>query len=236
MLKTYEELIEISKNINLHFHLMSVDNDNIKDSLRMSHKIYPWSLRFNEAEILYSLILKNNLQRGFEIATGFGISTIVMAQALKETNGKIASIDAYIEEMDGYGKYDHNTKKINTNQPDGYSLAINMLNFMNLYNHAELYIGWSPQDVKPSLQQCHGDNLLDFAFIDGGHTKEQIHLDILSIIELLEKNAIIFFHDYLCVGQESKNLMNNFGFDKIKIYNTKFNLAAHARGDTNIEI
>jgi len=229
MLK-YEQLIETSRGLDLHFHLIPVNNTDVSDSLRMSHKMYPWSLRYPEAEIVYNLLVSNNLKNGYEIATGFGISALVIAQALRITNGKIASMDAYVEESLGYCNYNHTTEIVNTNSPDGFNLANKMLIALNLSEYAELHIGWSPKDTNSILQKTHGDNKLDFAFIDGGHTPEQVILDLHEIMDRFNNNALILFHDYGCVGEDSKKFMQNMGFHKFMNYQTKFGLVAHARG------
>jgi predicted O-methyltransferase YrrM len=234
MIFSYDYLIDCSKKLNLDFHLQTVNETDLNDSLRMSNHTYPWSLRFNESEIVYNLLIKNNLKFGFEIATGFGVSTLAMAQALAVTNGKLVSMDAYVEEWLGYNNYDFNTKKVNSNEPDGYKLINNMLRHLNLESYVDLAVGWSPTDTDKVISNSIEDKKLDFAFIDGGHYPEQVILDVKSIINKFNDKALILFHDYGCVGDDSRLLMKQHGFDNFKNYNTKFNLVAHSKGNIDL--
>ena len=56
----YNELVEISKNFNLDFHLEIVENDSIK----LSNSYHPWSIKEEEANIIYDTIINNNLKYG----------------------------------------------------------------------------------------------------------------------------------------------------------------------------
>lgn len=231
----YAELIELSKKINIGFELQIVDEINLKDSLRLSNRVYPWSLREQEANILYKLVLENKLTSGFEIATGFGVSSISIGKAFKETGGKLISMDAYVEELLGYGSYDHTTHQIKTGTPDGYLMATSMAKIMNIENNTHFAIGWSPQDTQEIFDK-NGIEFLDFVFIDGGHYPEQVILDLSSVIDKLSSDCVVCFHDYGCVGNDSIRLLSECKFNKFIDYKTGFNLVAYGRGSVNIEI
>lgn len=232
----YAELIEKSKSLNLGFHLEKVKKDveDFNNSLRMSNHLYPWSLKFEEATILYNLIYLNNLKTGFEIATGFGVSSLCIGQALRFTGGKLVSMDAYVEELLGYNHYNKDTNQTKKNS-DGYIIATKMAEAIKVDENIEFRIGWSPVDTHKIITSVHGSKPLDFVFIDGGHSSEQILLDVVSVISRLEKeNALIMFHDHGTVCNTSKQIIKDFGFTKFKDYKTEFSFVVYAKGNIKI--
>lgn len=56
-------------------------------------------------------------------------------------------------------------------------------------------IGSSPNDIPSFMESIEGH--IDFAFIDGLHTNEQIFLDFEAILPYLADTAIVAFHDVL---------------------------------------
>jgi predicted O-methyltransferase YrrM len=57
--------------------------------------------------------------------------------------------------------------------------------------------GISPQDVA-TIVKTGLDGRVDFAFIDGLHTNEQIFLDFQAVAPLAAKDAVFLFHDVHC--------------------------------------
>lgn len=57
----------------------------------------------------------------------------------------------------------------------------------------------SPQDV-PTVIGRHCDRPLDFVFIDGLHTNEQVGLDFAAVRPHLADHALVLFHDVLDAG------------------------------------
>jgi predicted O-methyltransferase YrrM len=231
-MKTFEELVELSKNFNLNFTLEQINN-NGDDNLKLSNHFHPWSLKKSEAKIVYDIICENNLKLGFEIATAFGVSSSVMGQALLKTNGKLITMDAYVEEEFNHsGQYNINTKFVKTQETaDGYKMASNLLKSLGLSETVFLEIGWSPNDVPSILNKHLNGSKLDFAFIDGGHSIEQIHADVLAIKDYLNDNCILFFHDYTDVSTHTIDFVKKIGFNNSKDYKTGFHLCAYSRGD-----
>jgi predicted O-methyltransferase YrrM len=231
-MKTFEELVELSKNFNLDFTLEQISN-NGDDNLKLSNHFHPWSLKKSEAKIVYDVICNNNLKLGFEIATAFGVSSSVMGQALLKTNGKLITMDAYVEEEFNHAlEYNINTKLVKTKETaDGYKMASNLLKSLELDETVFLEIGWSPNDVPSILDKHLNGSKLDFAFIDGGHSVEQIHADVLAIKDYLDDDSILFFHDHRDVAKHTIDFVQEIGFVKFINYNTPFNLWAYQRGD-----
>lgn len=227
-LKTHSELVEISKKMDIGFGLEILDG---MDFLKMTNHFHPFSLRETEANIVYDIILNNHLKYGYEVATAFGISSCVMGQALRNTNGKLVSIDSYVEESLGTStSYTHETR-VETDgiNSDGYNMAKGLIESLGIQNNVHLEIGWSPDD-NDRLIKKHFTEKLDFIFIDGGHSEEQIDLDVKNLLPYLKQKSIIFFHDYSCMGPNTIEFLKENNFNLIKDYNTGFNLVVHARG------
>lgn len=227
---TYQQLVELSKTANLSYSLELVCDD----ALKFTNHYHPWSIREPEAEILVNLITRNNLKVGYEICTGVGISSIVTGQAFNYNNGKLVSIDAYVEESFNLSEaYDINTKFIkNAETSDGYRMTKYLSHVLGIENNLILDIGWSPDDVPTSYIKHHGKNKLDYAFIDGGHSPEQIDADVKCLLPFMGENVVIVFHDSLCMSKNTINLIvDHYGFVGYKDYQTKFHLTAFSKGN-----
>jgi hypothetical protein len=62
--------------------------------------------------------------------------------------------------------------------------------------------GTSPDDV-PEILESHFESPLDFAFLDGGHTPDQIAKDFEAIHAHAAPNAVYLFHDVLGFNLQS---------------------------------
>lgn len=229
---TFNTLIELSKTVNYPFSLEPVNGD----SLKFTNHHHPWSIRETEAEILHNTIVKNNLQRGFEICTGVGISSLVTGNAFSNTGGKLVTIDAYVEESFNLcSSYDINTKIVKKPESaDGYKMTNYLISKLGIEKYVVLDIGWSPDDVPSIYKKHYGDQKIDYAFIDGGHSVDQIDADVQVLLPHLSDNAVIFFHDYLCVGNHTIELVKQNGFSNFKDYKTLYQLTAYSRGNITL--
>ena len=229
--KSYIELVELSKEFNLGFNL----EFSVEDSLKLSNHYHPWSLRETEANVIYDLVLKNDIKRAFEIATAFGISASVIGQALNKTNGKLITMDAYIEEnFNNAMGYDINSKMVSNTDADGYNMAKKLVEVLGITDNVYLEIGWSPDDTGNIIERNFGESKLDFAFIDGGHTHPQIEADVKSIFPYLADDCILLFHDHIDFPNNVKSFIKENGFTNEMNYNTGFNLYAYSRGNKTL--
>ena len=221
-MKTFSELIEFSKTFNLRFKLERIGG---AEFLKLSNHWHPFSLTETEGKFLYDYIIENNLKYGFEVATAFGISTSVIGQALKATNGKLVSMDSYIEDYVGncseYNETDRPTLQAETS--DCYVMANKLIESLELSEYVKLEIGWSPEDTTSVIQK-HFTHKLDFCFIDGGHTEEQIDKDVRSVMKHLSEQCVLFFHDYRCMGEKTKTFLSDVGVGDVKRLGTTFDL------------
>ena len=226
-MKTYQELIELSKTFGLRFTLDRIGNH---EFLKLSNHWHPFSMTEQEGRIVYDYIIQNNLRNGFEIATAFGVSSSVIGQALKITNGKLVTMDSYIEEHFGNSsEYTTNDREtISPENSDCYKMANKLIENLGLSEIVKLEVGWSPEDNTEIIKK-HFDCKLDFCFIDGGHTPEQIDKDVRSLMKHMGEKAVMFFHDYIHMGQSTKTFLYDVGFGEAEYLGTNFDLVIHKR-------
>jgi predicted O-methyltransferase YrrM len=84
----------------------------------------------------------------------------------------------------------------------------------------------------PKIIECRGlsdtilptlnDSSIDFAYIDGDHSPEQVYIDAVNVFNKMNKNGIILFDDYLW---EVNGVVTRLGIDKfLHEYSTKYEL------------
>lgn len=165
-------------------------------SLKMRDRQFPWSITTPEYEYLRDFVASRGLKRGYELATGFGISASAIGQGMLKTGGKLVTMDAYVEEKhtaEGPLGYTHE------GEADSQALGLKstkwLIKHFGLENTVYPTVGWSPEDTEKNIASVIGDDKLDFVFIDGQHSEEAIHKDFLSIVKRLADKYIILFHD-----------------------------------------
>lgn len=233
-MKSFQELIDVSNGFDLGFVLERAELPH-EHSLKLSNHYNPWSLQEHEATIVYETVIHNSLKVGFEIATAFGISSVVMGQALYNTGGRLVTVDAYVEEhFNGSANYSVETRFVKTKEDsDGFKMANALIKHLSLEDTVTTEIGWSPDDVPSIIEKNFGNTKLDFAFIDGGHSFEQIHADVNVVLPYLSEDSIIIFHDYGASSPQTTQLLD-VEFTQFKRYSTHFDLAMYARGNKTL--
>jgi hypothetical protein len=160
--------------------------------LRLANHPYPWSIVNREFDFIYNTIVDNKLTRGYEACTGVGISGLAAALAMKETGGKIVSLDAYVEERLNFYNYDN--QKILLENADGYKSVFYLREKFKVEDQFLPEVGWTPDDV-PAVIEKHFTEPLDYVFIDGGHVPSQLILDIEAVLPYTNDNTFWLFHD-----------------------------------------
>ena len=226
-MKTYQELIELSNTFGLRFRLSRIAN---MDFLKLSNHWHPFSMTETEGRIVYNYIIENNLKNGFEVATAFGVSSCVIGQALQKTGGKLVTMDSYVEEHFGdCSEYNVNDREtIEPEESDCYLMANKLVETLGLSEIVKLEVGWSPEDNSNIIKK-HFDTKLDFCFIDGGHSPEQIDKDVRSLVKHMSEKCVMFFHDYQHMSDSTKTFLDDVGFDKGDLLNSEFDLVIHTR-------
>lgn len=171
---------------------------NEEKSIKMKNHFHPWSIKHKEFMFLYNTIKQNNLKKGYEVATAFGISSLAAGLAMKETGGKIVTMDAYIEEKFNNSHAYQNIYNVVFHQDtDGYKNIKYLIEKFKLENEIFPEVGWSPNDTYSVLSKHYNLNeeKLDYIFIDAAHWDSAVINDIDSVYPYLDDNCYVFFHD-----------------------------------------
>lgn len=183
--------------------------------IKMVGHSVPYSIMQKEFDFLHNIIVDNNLKRGFELATAFGISGTAIGTAFKKTGGKFVTMDAYIEEKyDNAGTYEHFQKEV-YDKSDGYKSVNYLIDNFDLRDTMFAEIGWSPDDVD-SIINKHFTEKLDFVFLDAGHFGDQMIKDIKEINKHLDDKFVFVFHDiypWSCTQEVHNLCIELFGKD-----------------------
>ena len=145
----------------------------------------------------------------FIVGNAFGWSTIVMTLAFSKS--KIVVIDAGIEGKDNMLGIEL-SNKIAKNEN---------LNFIVEY-------GYSPQNNRDIIGKHFGDEKIDFVFIDGLHTNEQLLKDFYGVLDYVHENTIFLFHDVINWKMESAFLtIKNYlrSYNSTLLYRTTSGMA-----------
>jgi hypothetical protein len=181
--------------------------------IKMKGHSVPYSIMQAEWDFLHNIVVENNLQRGFELATAFGISGSAIGTAFKKTGGKFVTMDAYVEEKyNNAGKYEHFEKEV-YDKSDGYKSVKYLVEKFGLQDTMFPEIGWSPDDVGDIIGR-HFTEKLDFVFLDAGHFEGQMIKDIDAIKPHLAEKFVFVFHDiypWSCTEKVHEHVRNVFG-------------------------
>jgi predicted O-methyltransferase YrrM len=127
-----------------------------------------------ESEFLNAVLLRASPKKVLEIGVSSGASTVVLANALKETDGKLYSIDL------------SKTYYRDRSKPCGFIME----EYPELQNNRKQYLGGMACTFMDEI----GDGI-DFAFIDTAHVFPGELLDFLMVYPYLLSDATVVFHD-----------------------------------------
>jgi hypothetical protein len=159
-------------------------------SWRMPAHPFPVSLTEQEGTIIQETIRMYDLRSGYELATGFGMSSFYAGLALRENGGTLLSMDCYSEER-------ARTPRAEPEMPtphfvsDGLAFALQGRRILGLDTTIRYLIGRSPDHVAAALDGL----LLDYIFIDGQHAGIAPLMDTLAVIPFVAPRAVLAFHD-----------------------------------------
>lgn len=164
--------------------------------LKMANHPFPWSITNVEFTWITDFVKSYNLKAGFEVATAFGISSLAAALAMKETGGKLVTMDAYIEEASNDPLIYRHAQPQTYEQADGYRSVNYLISQFDLENTLIPFVGWSPINTAEAITSVFGDDAqLDYAFIDAGHFEEAVLADLNAIAPFMKKGGFVLFHD-----------------------------------------
>lgn len=139
----------------------------------------PISISSIESIILYNLVITLKIKKAFEIGTGFGYSSFWIASAIFNQYGK----KGWFRSLDNYSEGKLGIK--------GYDFAIENSKFLGFDKISEYCIGKSPEDVNRVIN----NHIIDLIFIDGNHHGMQPLIDVKSVLNNIDENSVILFHD-----------------------------------------
>ena len=182
------------------------------DDLDWMHKLksrkFPYSITDEEGLVLYDLVTRLGLKRGYEVATAFGYSSFYLGMAFSANQGSLVSLDAYVEEGQQDFIYDEVTARLHAaghrktladgrlaDLPEGLRFAMAGARKLGLEGTVRYEIGFSPTDVPSILMGAQ----VDFAFIDGSHFGEAPCADVDAVLPYLNpERCVLVFHDTHC--------------------------------------
>lgn len=200
-----------------------------KRSVRMAGTLCPMSLTEKEFDWMGEMVRKHGCKSGFELATAFGMSASAIALGLKDTGGRLVTMDAYIEERTQYPTaYRHigRVEKDPNYNPVGLKVARMLWEHFGVSDIVEPNIGWSPDDVEAVV----AGRSFDFAFIDAGHFDEFLARDFRAIEPHLLPGAVLVIHDTNCfdrrtlanIGEMMKSPMTPTGIQEPDGFYTQY--------------
>lgn len=130
----------------------------------------------DEIYFLENILVSLNPKRGFLIGIAAGWSTIAIGLISPST--LLYGIDNLTE---------------GSQAELGFQLTQRIAK--NLDINLSICIGSSPQDVSPFLEGI--GSLMDFVFVDGLHTNEQVVVDFEAVLPYLADSSIVILHDVL---------------------------------------
>jgi len=167
------------------------DNDSINPLLSTGGGISIQEIYF--LDCLLSLLKPKTI---YKIGVAFGWSTIAIG--LISPNSKIIAIDNCTEGIEA-------SEGLKITQKISEKLGIN----------TSIIVGTSPQDIPQTLKN---NVLIDFVFIDGLHTNDQVVKDFKGILPFCSSSVVIAFHDVihwnmLSGWEEIMTIANKNGFE-----------------------
>ncbi len=171
------------------------------DGLSINGRL-PYSISEAEFNFMKDYIIKHDLKRGFDLATGTGISALAIGWALKQTGGTLLSVDSYIEEKIQAQSL-NNVSQVGDDKP--YENNKRLMSLFDLDN-VHLEKGIAPHDCIMFMEK-YQMTPLDFAFLDCPKNAPAFVRDITYIKKYLSEDKFaIFWHDTHCFMEDFKRL------------------------------
>jgi len=183
--------------------------------IKLVNKELPISINEAEYNFMQESIEKHNLQFGFELSTGIGISTLALAKGFKRTKGHLISLDSYYEELNSsiisseepifeFSKKDIENIKLNGK---AFNNTKKILDHYDLSDCVDLEVGWSPID---SIKLIKNKNKqLDFIFLDCPKSDKEFERDIVSLRPFISDKYLICVHDTHTFTERSNDLVKD---------------------------
>jgi len=185
---------------NLKYTIPTNEENNILNRLDPLYAQYS-EMFTGESEFLNATLLRAKPQKVLEVGVSSGASTVVLANALKETGGKLYSIDL------------SKTYYREPSKPCGFIME----KYPELKSNHKQYLGGIACTFLDEI-----GNGIDFALIDTAHVFPGELLDFLMVYPYLSADATVVFHDTsLNLAMDSDNpYLNNPYIEKAFVTGT----------------
>lgn len=190
-----------SQNWEVKYDLLDAGYVEERHSLALKKNWNPISIREIEWTTIRDFVARHNLSRGYELATGVGLSSMAAACGMLDNgmpNAHLLTMDAYIEEnRSGSLDYAHENP-ICYEDADGYKSVQQLIKFFRVQNIVHAKVGWSPDNTVERLSEVFDleHESLDYIFIDGQHYINFVLADLEVVLPYVQhKNYAIFLHD-----------------------------------------
>lgn len=141
-----------------------------------------YGIALSEVQLLEALLPAIAPERIFIIGNSYGFSTLAIALICPQA--KVVTIDAGVD----------------AHSRDGLDLTEAIAKDLGL-DGVKALLARSPENVGSVVEEHLGGGI-DFAFIDGLHTNEQIALDAEAVKPYTAPESVLLFHDVLEFGLE----------------------------------
>jgi predicted O-methyltransferase YrrM len=190
----------------LQFQLLCVPNKNYNDNtILIIYYKYHYTLDLtsnlhNSLNLLYNTI-PNNPMICVEIGSFEGKGSLLIADKLcKNKDSKLYCIDPldnkYVKDNANLSFWDN----VCNGQKDKF--YYNTKNYPNI-----ILLEGTSDDMISKIE----DNTIDFVYIDGDHSPEQVYKDAINMLPKMKSNSIILFDDY---EFNINNIKTSVGIDK----------------------
>jgi hypothetical protein len=226
----FDDLVRISGDGPVPYEKFTDQWGNQVNRLRMKGVPSPLSIMEREFNFIKDFVSEGKFLFAYEIATGFGISSLAIGLGLKPHKGRLLTLDAYIEEYyDSGHSYEHRYGETFSNM-NGWKSVKFLIEHYGLEETIFPRIGWSPEDVRPRLWDIFDlrTDRLDFVFIDGGHFHDWVVRDIDAIYNILADEFVIMLHDRTMFDDRlTEFLVERFGSDSVEVPGTAYPNGCH---------
>lgn len=129
------------------------------------------------------LIVEKNLKRGLEIGTLFGFSTLFLADAFAQTDGKLDTVDI---------RYAKRTWSNGVEIEDIHEVAERLVSEAGLDDRVAFHAGNSNSVLADLIA---AGNQYDFALVDGSHKFQIALLDFIAVDRMLNASGYVAIDD-----------------------------------------
>ncbi len=171
-------------------------------------KKYLLKTKHSRYQNLLKIIFEQKSKSIIEIGTWYGINSYLMIETAKLFHSKK---DIKYYGFDLFEKFsDEDREKELSKRPPPINLVKQKLEKTGA--QINLFMGYTQEALPKFVSDFKNGSLIDFIFIDGGHSIETITSDWNNIIPLMSKNTVVVFDDYY---SNTVKEVENFGCKKL---------------------